>query len=88
MTWLPDSAKNVIVDQKGTGLPKEITVTFNGQPEHVVEWLAASPGTANQIPEIINEIHTYTIKPGGGAHVAEVEVNVRTGDVRILARRP
>jgi hypothetical protein len=79
----PSSATNVRVKTSGSMFTREFTVTFRAPLEDIDSWLQESPGTAESTPKADGSIRRFTIKPGGGAQHAELEVDDDAGLVRI-----
>lgn len=80
MTWaglapLPDSARNVQVDAKGSMFSREVVIRFDAPAAAIQRWIAESPGPSSAVQSTAGSITTYAIKPRGGAQFAEVTVD-------------
>ncbi len=63
---------------------RSFRVSFSAPAVDVENWLQASPGTNEVIPDVPSPGRRhFAIKPGGGAQHAEVTVDDKTGHVSI-----
>ena len=81
----PATATDVSIENTGSLFSREFTVSFVAPLEDITSWLNLSPGTKDITPSVTGAVRTYEIEPGGGAQHADVEVDERTGTVRINA---
>ena len=79
----PSSATNLTVATQGNMFTREFTVEFDAPLADIDKWLNESPGTKNVTPSKVGNVRTYDIEPGGGAQHAELELNEKTGHVKI-----
>lgn len=79
----PENATNLTVDRDGSLFTVEFVVEFRAPLADIEKWLQESPGTTSVAPTVLDGVRRYPINPGGGAQFAELEVNEKTGHVRI-----
>jgi len=79
----PVTASNVTVEAGGSVFTTEFTVEFDAPLADIETWLNESPGTKDVTPEVGGNIRKYSIEPGGGAQHAELELDEKSGHVKI-----
>jgi len=83
---LPTSARDVVVEVEGSAFTREVTLTFEAEPEEIETWLEVSPGTTDVVPkELIGGSLEYSISPKGGAAFAQITLSSDRRRVRIVA---
>lgn len=71
------------VDIRGSMFTREFVIEFAAPKDDIAAWLNASPGTADALLQVDTPSQVISIKPGGGAMFAEVQVDWSSGRVRI-----
>jgi hypothetical protein len=73
---IPQSAQGLSVLTEGSSFTRAFRIKFTASPEDVEKWLTDSPGTREAVLESLPPTtRRYSIKPGGGAQHAEVNVD-------------
>jgi hypothetical protein len=80
----PKTALDFTIVTEGNSFTRAFRAEFEAGPKAIATWIAASPGLReSEIERPSPDVRLFRIKPGGGATLAEVEINDRTGHVKV-----
>jgi hypothetical protein len=81
----PESATDLLVETEGNSFTRSFHASFTAPKEEIEAWITKSPGLIEASRQVMpNNKVKYIIVPGGGAHQAEVIIDIMNDKVEIF----